>query len=78
MQGPHRNSSGANSEALLLLGSDTDCKAILFEALSDNTLNNINQGLAYRLIILGLHQASMSKYTDLYSHFLYLAGIRSI
>ena len=38
MQGPHRNSSGANSEALLLLGSDTDCKAILFEALLDNTL----------------------------------------
>lgn len=43
MQEPHRNSSGANSEALLLLGSDTDCKAILFEALLDNTLKKINQ-----------------------------------
>ena len=44
MQGPHRNSSGANSEALLLLGSDTDCKAILFEALLDNTLKILING----------------------------------
>ena len=40
----HRNSSGVNNEGQLLLDSDTDDKAILFEALSDNTLNKINQG----------------------------------
>ena len=40
----HRNSSGASNEVQLLLGSDTNGTAILFEAQSDNTLNNINQG----------------------------------
>jgi hypothetical protein len=34
----HRNSSGANNEEPLLLDSDINDTAILFEAQSDNTL----------------------------------------
>jgi hypothetical protein len=42
VQEPHRNSSGVNSEGQLLLGNDTDGMAILFAALSDNILKDLN------------------------------------